>query len=62
MARKQQKKMPKRKSEAEVAWEKIRRKYPNCTGSYPECPEKIEDKNAPPMECVTCPVYAERRR
>ncbi len=62
MARKQRKRLPKKKSEAEIAWEKIRRKYPNCTGSYPECPEKIEDRHSPPAECLTCPVYAEWRR
>ncbi|GCC10526.1 MAG TPA: hypothetical protein ENI78_00310 [Euryarchaeota archaeon] len=62
MARKKQKKIARRKTEAEIAWDKIRRSYPNCVGSYPECPKAIEDKYKPPEECLTCPVYAEWRR
>jgi hypothetical protein len=62
MARKQRKKMPRKKSEAELAWLKIKGKYPNCTGSYPECPPEIKDKTNPPDECHLCPVYLERRR
>jgi hypothetical protein len=61
MARKQQKKIPRRKSESERQWEKIRNKYPNCTGSYPECPPIIEEKKNPPGECRLCPVYLEKK-
>jgi hypothetical protein len=62
MTRKQQKKIPRRKSEAELAWLKIKGKYPNCCGSYPECPDKIEDKNSPPAECRLCPVHMEWKK
>ncbi len=62
MVRKIKKKIPRRKSEAELAWEKIKNKYPNCIGSYPECPPKIEDKRNPPKECKLCPVYLEWKK
>lgn len=63
VTRKQQKKPAKRKSESERAWEKIKGKYPNCVGVYPgECPPEIEDKNDPPTECKTCPVYMEKKK
>ncbi|MEE8400803.1 MAG: hypothetical protein V3R86_01440 [Candidatus Hydrothermarchaeaceae archaeon] len=62
MTRKQQKKPPKRKSEAEKLWLKIKGKYPNCTGSYPECPKEVGDKNKPDNECRHCPVYLEWKR
>jgi hypothetical protein len=62
LTRKQQKKIARRKTEAERQWEKIRRKYPNCSGSYPECPPEIEDKNNPPGECRLCPVYFEWKK
>lgn len=57
MARKQRKKIERRKSEAELAWSRIKNKYPNCIGSYPECPPKIEDRGNPDDECRLCPVY-----
>jgi hypothetical protein len=62
MTRKQVKKIPKKKTEAELAWLKIKGKYPECTGSYPECPPKIENKIDPPGECKLCPVYLEWKR
>jgi len=62
MVRKIKKKLPRKKSEAEIAWEKIRKSYPNCIGSYPECPPSIEDKNNPPQECKLCPVYLEWKK
>ncbi len=62
MTRKQKKKVPRKKSESELAWLKIRGKYPNCTGSYPECPQAIEERSNPPDECKLCPVYMEWKR
>jgi hypothetical protein len=62
MTRKQQKKPPKRKSEAERLWLKIKGKYPNCSGAYPECPPEVEDKHNPPDECRLCPVYLEWKK
>lgn len=62
MTRKMQKKVARRKTESELAWEKIKKKYPNCVGSYPDCPGEIEDKNNPPTECVICPVYMEWKK
>lgn len=62
MTRKQKKKVPRKKTESELAWLKIRAKYPNCTGSYPECPPAIEDQANPPSECRLCPVYMEWKR
>lgn len=59
MSRKQKKKPPRRKSEAEKLWLKIKGKYPNCPGAYPECPPEIEDKHNPSDECRLCPVYLE---
>ncbi len=59
MPKKYKKKLPRRKTEAERLWEKISGSYPNCVGSYPECPEKIEDKDNPPSDCIICPVYIE---
>lgn len=62
MTRKQKKKSPRKKSESELAWEKISGKYPNCTASYPECPPSIENKLDPPEECHFCPVYLEWKK
>jgi len=62
MTRKQKKKIPRKKTESELAWLKIRSKYPNCIGSYPECPSAIEDQANPPSECHLCPVYMEWKR
>jgi len=62
MTRKQMKKLPRKKTESERAWDKIKGKYPNCTGSYPECPPSIEDKHDPPDECHLCPVFLELKR
>lgn len=62
MTRKHRKKLPRRKTESERAWEKIKGKYPNCSGSYPECPESIEDRGNPPGECRLCPVFLEWKR
>ncbi len=33
------------------------KKYPNCVGTYPDCPDKIEDPNNPPEQCKKCPMY-----
>ncbi len=33
------------------------RKYPHCVGTYPDCPDKIEDPNNPPEQCKKCPMY-----
>lgn len=62
MTRKQKKKMPRKKTESELAWIKIRNKYPHCMGSYPECPPAIEDKSSPSQECKLCPVFMEWKR
>lgn len=62
MTRKQKKKLPRKKTESELMWEKIKNKYPNCQKSYPECPEKIDDPANPPGECRLCPVYMEWKR
>jgi hypothetical protein len=62
MTRKQKKKIPRKKTESELAWLKIKNKYPNCPGSYPECPPIIEDKLRPPGECRLCPVYIEWKK
>ncbi|MEE8402812.1 MAG: hypothetical protein V3R93_03580 [Candidatus Hydrothermarchaeaceae archaeon] len=62
MTRKQKKKLPRKKSEAERLWSKIKGKYPNCPGAYPECPPEIEDKNKPVDECRLCPVYLEWKK
>ena len=31
--------------------------YPNCPGTFSDCPEKIEDPKDPPKQCKTCPKY-----
>ncbi|MFQ6105820.1 MAG: hypothetical protein ACE5NL_01985 [Candidatus Hydrothermarchaeaceae archaeon] len=62
MTRKQVKKIPRKKTESELAWLKIKGKYPNCSGSYPECPPEITDKMNPPAECLLCPVYMEWKK
>ncbi|MGB9749086.1 MAG: hypothetical protein ACP5OZ_04365 [Candidatus Woesearchaeota archaeon] len=31
-------------------------KFPNCKGTYPDCPESI-DQNNPPEQCRKCPKY-----
>ena len=62
MTRKQTKKVSKKKKESERAWDKIKGKYPNCSGSYPECPPTIENKADPPNECHICPVFIERKK
>ena len=62
MTRKQKKKVPRKKTENELLWLKIKNKYPNCIGSYPECPPAIPEKASPPDECRPCPVYIEWKR
>jgi hypothetical protein len=62
VARKQRKKLPRKKTESELAWERIKGKYPHCSGSYPECPNDIQDKDNPPGECRLCPVYMEWKK
>jgi len=31
-------------------------KYPNCIGTFPDCPKEIDPKN-PPDVCKRCPNY-----
>ncbi|RMF91668.1 MAG: hypothetical protein D6733_00620 [Methanobacteriota archaeon] len=62
MTRKQRKRIPRKKTESELAWEKAKHTYPNCTKNYPDCPPEIEDPRNPPRTCRLCPIYMERRR
>ncbi len=38
-------------------FEHSKKKYPHCVGTYPDCPDKIEDPSNPPEQCKKCPMY-----
>ncbi len=38
------------------AFESRTGKFPNCRGTFPDCPETI-DVNNPPEQCKKCPKY-----
>ncbi len=38
---------------------KVEKKYPECVGSYKDCPKEITDVNNPPEQCKKCPKYHE---
>ncbi len=62
MPKKYKKKLPKPKSEAEKLWDKIKYSFPDCQGTYPECPNDKIDISNPPLECKTCPIYFEYKK
>jgi len=33
------------------------KKYPNCAGTFPECPTEIDINKEPIDECKKCPMY-----
>ena len=41
---------------AEKAYE-----FPDCTGSFDDCPLKEVDAHSPPARCFKCPKYTESR-
>ena len=41
----------------EKQWNTVKKVFPGCIKTYPDCPTEIPDPNAPPAQCRTCPVY-----
>jgi len=48
---------PRTISPTERKFQSIRRRgFPNCQGTFPDCPQEI-DKKVPPKMCRTCPYF-----
>ncbi|MEM5861222.1 MAG: hypothetical protein QXJ20_02410 [Candidatus Aenigmatarchaeota archaeon] len=46
---------------SDIFKEKIRKEYPNCVGTFSDCPEAIANPDEPPEQCKKCPIFVESK-
>ena len=37
------------------------KEYPNCIGTYEDCPSEIKNPEEPPEQCRKCPLFIESK-
>lgn len=41
--------------------DKIKKEYPNCVGTFEDCPKEIQNPEEPPENCKKCPIFVESK-
>lgn len=41
--------------------EKVRKEYPNCAGTFEDCPKEILNPEEAPEQCKKCPIFVESK-
>lgn len=46
---------------SDIFKEKVKKEYPNCVGTFEDCPKEIANPEDAPEQCRKCPLFVESK-